>query len=78
MEPTLAPTAAHEAAILNAAYMVRYYQRGGRSEISRANRAKAIERMGLVVREAFAESSDFEPLLIALVVGLSPKDAPPF
>lgn len=78
MEPTLAPTAALEAAILNAAYMVRYYQRGGRTDISRAERARAIHKMGLIVREAFTQSSDFEPLLIALVVGLSPKDAPPF
>lgn len=78
MEPSLAPTAALEAAILNAAFMVRHYVRGARTELHRAQRAKAIEAMGLVVRAAFNQSSDFEPLLIALVVGLSKKDDPPF
>lgn len=72
------PTEAHVAAILNAAWMVRHYARGGRSQIQRAERAEAIKQLGVVVREAFIAAEDFEPLLAAVVDGLRPKDEPPF
>lgn len=72
---------AQVAAILNAAWMVRHHARGGR--VSRespmaANRQKAIRAMGLIVRQAFQSSDDFEPLLAAVVDGLRPRDEPPF
>jgi len=60
------------AAILNAAWMVRHYHR------NRARRQQAILRLGLTVREAFNASDDYEALLSALVNGLNPKDEPPF
>lgn len=69
------------AQILNAAYMVRHYTRGGRlSEAAplRSKRAAAIRDMGLVVREAFNVSEDFEALLTAVYQGLAPSDDPPF
>lgn len=68
------------ASILNAAWMVRHYARGGRLTIQREERAEAIRDLGLIVRKAFiaANSSDFEPLLAAVVDGLRPKDDPPF
>lgn len=66
------------AAILNAAWMVRHYARGGRSAIQRTRRAQAIQKMGLTVREAFDSSDDFETLLGAVVDGLRPRDDPPF
>jgi hypothetical protein len=66
-------------AILNAAYMVRHYARGGRTSIGRLERQQAIRRMGLTVREAFNMSDDFEPLLAAVVDGLRPhENNPPF
>jgi hypothetical protein len=77
----LGRAAALQAAILNAAYMVRYYSRGGRVSDSspiHAKRAEAIEKMGRVVRDAFNESTEFETLLAAVVVGLSKDDLPPF
>jgi hypothetical protein len=64
--------------ILNAAWMVRHYARGGRSTIQRTERTQAIQKLGLTVREAFSQSEDFEPLLAAVVDGLRPKDDPPF
>jgi len=70
--------AAHVAAILNAAYMVRHYARGARSQLQRAERAQAVQLMGLAVRAAFNASEDFETLLAAVVDGLRPRDAPPF
>ena len=66
------------AAILNAAWMVRHYARGGRSAIQRAERQYAIKHLGLVVRDAFSFSDDFEPLLAAVADGLRPKDEQPF
>jgi hypothetical protein len=71
-------TAAHVAAILNAGYMVRHYARGARSATTRLERQQAIQHMGLVVREAFDRSSNFEALLGAVVDGLRPRDDPPF
>lgn len=71
-------TAELVAQLLNAAYMVRHYVRGGRSSIGKAHRAQAIQQMGLAVREAFSQSDDFEPLLAAVANGLSPRDDPPF
>lgn len=61
------------ARILNAAWMVRHYQRGGRSCFQREERAEAIRSMGLIVRAAFNGSENFEPLFIAIVDGLRPK-----
>lgn len=71
-------TASHVAAIYNAAWMVRNYARGGRTTIQRKERQQAIRQLGLTVRSAFNQSEDFEPLLVAVFDGLSPKDAPPF
>jgi hypothetical protein len=68
----------HVAAILNAGYMVRYYARGGRTQIGKLQRKQAIQFMGLAVREAFNTSDDYEALLVAVVDGLRPKDDPPF
>jgi len=62
------------AQILNAAWLVRHYARGGRSQIQKAPRDKAIKQLGLVVREAFSATEDFEPLLAAIVDGLRPQD----
>lgn len=67
------------AGIRNAAWMVRHYRRGARSSIGRAQRAQAVHLLGLAVREAFARSDDFEPLLVAIVDGLRPlPEAEPF
>jgi hypothetical protein len=66
------------ASILNAGYMVRHYARGGRSSIQKLQREQAIQRLGLEIRHAFAASDDFEPLLIAVVDALRPRDDPPF
>jgi hypothetical protein len=75
----LPQSAQHVAAILNAAWMVRHYARGGRSSFQRPERAQAIQRLGLTVREAFNRSEDFEPLLVAIVDGLRPfVEAAPF
>lgn len=59
------------AAILNSWWMVRHYERGGRSSIQQKERQRAIRELGLTVREAFGRSEDFEPLLIALIDGAS-------
>lgn len=72
------PTEAHVAAILNAAWMVRHYARGGRVSTQSAKRRQAIQMLGLIVLEAFKGCPDFEPLLGAIVDGLRPKDDPPF
>ena len=66
------------AAILNAAWMVRHYQRGGRSSIQRSQRDEAIAKLGTTVREAFSQSEDFEPLLAAICDGLRPREEKPF
>jgi hypothetical protein len=68
-------TLRHEAAIRNAAWMVRHYTRGGRSN---ARREQAIQMLGLVVREAFNSTEDFYPLLAAIVDGLRPRDEQEF
>lgn len=62
------------AAILNSAWMVRHYQRGARTSIQRTERQRAIRQMGLIVRDAFSRSEDFEPLLSAVLDGLSPRE----
>lgn len=62
----------HDAAIRNAAYLVRHY-RHGRGEL----RAQAIRSLGLTVRAAFNASDDFEPLLAA-ILDLKPHDERPF
>jgi hypothetical protein len=66
-----------EAAILNAAWMVRHYA-DRRNESRRLHRSQALLQLGLTVRHAFTVSDDFEPLLVALVDGLRPKDDPTF
>lgn len=58
--------------------MVRHYERGARLAIQRIQRQQAIQKLGLIVRAAFAESDDFEPLLAAVVDGLRPRDPQPF
>ena len=62
------------AGILNSAWMVRHYARR-RVDL---RRTQAIQHLGLVVRDAFNSSDDFEALLSAVVDGLRPKDDPPF
>lgn len=69
----------HVAGILNAAWLVRHYARGGRSRIHAAERARAIHALGIACREAFNATEDFYPLLAAIVDGLRPRDElPPF
>ena len=65
------------AAILNAGWMVRNYALK-RTRRGRLQRAQAIQRMGLTVRDAFERSDDYEALLGAVVDGLRPKDNQPF
>jgi len=62
------------AAILNAAWMVRHYERGTRTSILAKQRNQAIRKLGLVVRHSFDSSEDFEPLLLAVLDGLDPKE----
>ena len=71
-------TTHHVSSIYNAAWFVRHYVRGGRMAIQRQQRQQAIQDMGLVVRKAFNASDDFEPLLTAVVDGLSKSNDPPF
>lgn len=69
------------ARILNSAYMVRHYSRGGRMSPSspvHRKRAEAIHDLGMVVRAAFNASEDFEALLTAVYHGLAPNADPPF
>lgn len=73
-------TERYTAEILNAAWMVRHYARGGRlpSLGCGKRRQAAIRQLGLVVRRAFNESEDFEALLTAVYHGLRPNEDPPF
>lgn len=64
------------AQILNCAWMVRHYSRGGRCGIGAVQRQQAILYLGNAVRHAFTVSDDFEALLEAVVEGLRPKDRP--
>jgi hypothetical protein len=41
-------------------------------------RDEAIRQMGLVVRDAFNRSEDFEALLAAVADGVRPRNDPPF
>lgn len=59
-----------ESYIRNRAWMVRHYARCRGS----IQRRQAIQMLGLAIRRAFNESDDFEPLLLAVLDGLSPKD----
>lgn len=70
-------TATLVAAILNAAWMVRHYQRGAGSLIQRKERQAAIKAMGLTVRECFNQSEEFESLLAAVLDGLDPHKYEP-
>lgn len=63
--------------IYNDGWWVRRYGRGARSSLQRTERAQAIRRLGLTVREAFAACDDFETLLLALFDCLNHKDEPP-
>lgn len=65
--------AALVAEILNACYLVRHYARGGQSTIQRSKREEAIAQLGLACRKAFATTNDFEPILTAIVDGLTPE-----
>ena len=58
--------------IRNDGYMVRHYAR------NRLLRAQAILKLGLTVRHAFSESSDFETLLAAVADAVRPRDDRPF
>lgn len=66
------------ARILNDAWLVRHYVRGGRTGIAKLQRQQAIKKLGLTVREAFNVSEDFEALLAAVVDGVRPRDEQPF
>ena len=57
--------------IMNAAWWVRHYS-GRRS--ARAQRADAINNLGLIVRRVICQSDDFELILGSLLSGLSTKD----
>ena len=57
-------------AIQNAAWHVRNVR-----PVSRVRHAQAIQRLGVTVRAALAESDDFEAILAAVVDGLRPLDA---
>lgn len=70
--------AADVAAIYNACWWVRHYNRGGRIAALRIYRTQAIQKLGLTCREAFNRADDFEPVLTALVGGLRPNDEQPF
>jgi len=72
--------AAHIAAILNAAYLVRHYARGARRSSGWLveQRADALLQLGLACRQAFNSTDDFEPLLQAIVDGLVPHEQPRF
>lgn len=59
--------------ILNACWMVRHYGTQ-RTPAMRLRRRQAIQALGLVLREAFASTDEFEPLLVAIVDGLLPRD----
>lgn len=63
----------YEHRILNACWMVRHYALQ-RTPAMRLRRKQAIQILGLVLREAFAEADDFEPLLVAILQGLHPRD----
>ena len=67
----------YEHRILNACWMVRHYATQ-RTPAMRLRRQQAIQSLGLVLREAFASTDDFEPLLVAIVDGLRPKEERPF
>lgn len=73
-------TARLVASILNDAWMVRHYARGGRmapSSQMALSRQQAIQKLGVTVRQAFDLSDDFEPLLAAVVDGLRPREESP-
>lgn len=70
-------TATLIAEILNQAWMVRHYALQ-RNHSQRLLRAQAIQKLGLIVRDAFSKSDDFEPLLGAVVDGLRPRNNQPF
>lgn len=62
------------AGILNSAWMVRHYDRGSRDGVVYTRRLQAIQMLGLAIRHAFNETDDFEPLLLALLDGLEPRE----
>lgn len=78
----MAPDTSHlVASILNSAWMVRHYGRGGRMSPESPmalQRQQAIQKLGTTVRHAFTISEDFEPLLAAICDGLRPKEEQPF
>lgn len=60
----------HEAGIRHAAYDVRRFPRPHQREL----RAEAIRQLGHACRRAFNDcGEDFEPVLAAIVEGLSPR-----
>lgn len=73
-----AATVAYVTSIYNAGWWVRLYA-PARTPAQRDGREQAILRLGLAVREAFANSDNFEVLLLALFDSLNRKDdRPPF
>jgi hypothetical protein len=57
--------------------MVRNYSLE-RNESQRLRRAQAILKLGLTIREAFASTDDFEPLMAAFLDALRPRESKPF
>lgn len=55
------------ASIRNAAYLVRLYGRPHQREMKR----HAIEALGRAIAQAFSSSANFEPLLKAIIEGLT-------
>ena len=68
----------HIGNIRNACWMVRFYARGGRSEIGSKERDRAIKQLAIALRDALTESDQYETILAALLDGLRPKDEAPF
>jgi hypothetical protein len=66
------------AQILNDAYMVRHYVRGGRNGIGKLHREQAVQKLGLTIREAFVSTNDYDSLLAAILDGLRPVERMPF
>ena len=70
------------ARILNDWWLVRYYVRGGRSEIHRKQRDEAILNLGVTIQHAFSACPKtpraYETLIAAVLDGGRPHNEQPF
>ena len=64
--------ALHCAQLRERGWFVRHH--GARPQFQRAQRAAAIRAFGLAVRAAFNATDDFEPLMIAFIEALIPRE----